>query len=95
MWKIVTLLSTSLVTRSLSDKVLDLGGGSTHGQVQHLLVEVRLSMQEMEQIQEASVIVITLSCDTYTGTDRRERKELNIWAHGLGMQVVLSVSNNI
>lgn len=48
-------------------------------------MEVRLSMQKVEQIQEASVIVIALSCDTYTGTDRRERKKLNIWAHGLGM----------
>lgn len=48
-------------------------------------MEVRLSMQKMEQIQEASVIVMALSCDIYAGTDSRERKELNIWAHGLGM----------
>jgi hypothetical protein len=31
-------------------------------------MEVRLSMEKMEQIQEASVIVIAISCDTYTRT---------------------------
>lgn len=46
------------MTQSLSDEGLDLGRGSIHGQIQHLLMEVRLSMQKMEQIQEASVIVI-------------------------------------
>lgn len=85
MWKSATLLSASLQTQFLSDKLLDLGRGGIHGQIQHLLMEVRLSMQKMEQIQEASVIFITLSCDTHTGTDSREREKLNILTHGLGM----------
>ena len=61
-------------TYPLRDKLSDLGRDSIHGQIQHLLMEICLSMEKMEQIQEASVIIITLSCDTYTRTEAGKGK---------------------